>query len=175
MTCPGCGCVFCPDMVPESDGNPRVYCTASCQSAAKVRRYKASRRARKRAQRAGVLLTDKHFCAACGKVFHKRQGGLKRWCSKTCERFVQSHSGLAPRELAAEWARATAPEVPDEPRACPSGKIRHEDEADAQASLKMVVRQRYAGYQDWLRVYRCEQCDGWHLTSKPRRRSKVSR
>lgn len=55
---------------------------------------------------------------------------------------------------------------------CPSGKKEHQKKKEALKSARKVNRVRYAG-MNWCRVYLCDLCHHWHLTSKPLRK-KVS-
>jgi hypothetical protein len=174
MICLGCGCVFCPDTPAEDDIVARVYCSAECKDRTRNRRHGKARKARHREAGlrtfAGQQPAEKFFCSVCGKVASRRPGSLRHWCSKSCETFFYNHPRLTPPELAAEWARISAAGKPGPGAVCPSGKIRHQDRADALASAKRVARLRFSGYRGWLSVYQCVHCGGWHMTSKPQRR-----
>lgn len=49
---------------------------------------------------------------------------------------------------------------------CPSSKRRYRDEIAAKLALAELDRKDKAGHTE-RRAYRCPQCGGWHLTSKP--------
>ncbi|HEY4225971.1 MAG TPA: hypothetical protein VGM70_09170 [Pseudolysinimonas sp.] len=62
-----------------------------------------------------------------------------------------------------------------------SNKRRYRDGKDARLALREAARLRsvaaIAGLQcGWVvtRAYRCEDCQGWHLTSSPARRLQVA-
>jgi epoxyqueuosine reductase QueG len=54
---------------------------------------------------------------------------------------------------------------------CPSGKTRYRDAIAAKLALASTAR-RDGSRRSKLesRVYRCDQCKGWHLTSKGKRK-----
>ena len=56
------------------------------------------------------------------------------------------------------------------PRGCPTQKVRYKAESEALVAL-IRVRDHRAEISDPAapenRVYRCDACDGWHLSSKP--------
>lgn len=54
--------------------------------------------------------------------------------------------------------------LPDGSVAC--AKHRYRDEVAAQMELARIRRDAVRGYVP-VRAYRCEWCDGWHLTSRP--------
>ncbi|ROQ69199.1 hypothetical protein EDD93_3696 [Streptomyces sp. 840.1] len=49
---------------------------------------------------------------------------------------------------------------------CPTGKIRYRDRLAAAIALASTSRST-ASRREEARTYRCRQCRGWHLTSKP--------
>jgi hypothetical protein len=51
---------------------------------------------------------------------------------------------------------------------CITGKYWYGSELEAKASSHFITRSQV---DRWLRVYRCDKCNGWHLTSKPLRDS----
>lgn len=48
-----------------------------------------------------------------------------------------------------------------------TGKTRYKDEAAATAALHAIAPWGEADSGAVLRVYRCDFCDRWHLTSRP--------
>jgi hypothetical protein len=53
-----------------------------------------------------------------------------------------------------------------EPRRCPSGKLRYPSEALALEGLSTVRERRHgADRPPECRIYFCDRCEGWHLTS----------
>lgn len=49
---------------------------------------------------------------------------------------------------------------------CPSGKVRYTDHKEAVAHLRWINNVSTADKTP-CRVYECEYCNGWHLTSTP--------
>jgi hypothetical protein len=53
---------------------------------------------------------------------------------------------------------------------CPTRKIRYLDESAAKVALVSAraanVLRRYGRAKTEQRVYQCDRCDGWHLTSQ---------
>lgn len=116
-----------------------------------------------------VMLRD---CDVCGGEFTTADGGRFR-CSDACREFARAHKHASSAQLRQLWKLEREQEraVP-----CPSGKVRHQKKAAAEASARTAERQRYRGVRQWLRVYECGLCHGWHLTSKPGgRRAPASR
>lgn len=64
----------------------------------------------------------------------------------------------------AESVRGSARAGALQKKACTS-KVRYDTREDAEEAARTS---RFAGGKT-LRVYRCDYCDGWHLTSKPER------
>ncbi|MEU1919324.1 hypothetical protein ABZ742_04025 [Streptomyces albogriseolus] len=54
---------------------------------------------------------------------------------------------------------------------CPTGKFRYRDRIAAQLALAGIDNVNPKRREK--RAYRCPQCRGWHLTSKPRRTSRT--
>jgi hypothetical protein len=52
-------------------------------------------------------------------------------------------------------------------RRCPTGKTRFRDHESATTALQ--ITQRSSRTRKPTRAYRCDLCDGWHLTSKGQR------
>ncbi|GAB3601106.1 hypothetical protein GCM10027586_03820 [Kineococcus gypseus] len=48
---------------------------------------------------------------------------------------------------------------------CPSGKVRYRDRIAAELALLNAHRSS-AARRNEVRVYQCEKCRGWHLTSR---------
>jgi len=102
-------------------------------------------------------------CDVCGGEFTPADEDQRR-CSDECLEFVRAHKHARRKTLANLWklhVRYTRP--------CPSGKVRHQKKRDAEQAARVAVRLRYDPVPDWLRIYECPACHGWHLTSKPGR------
>lgn len=50
-------------------------------------------------------------------------------------------------------------------RECSTGKVRYRDKLGARIALART----WGRARDESRIYRCEFCHGWHLTSQPKR------
>lgn len=101
-------------------------------------------------------------CDVCGTGFTPASDDQRR-CSEACRDFAQQHKHARSKALPALWRRSQESTQP-----CPSGKVRHQRKAGAEKSARQIGRQRFGGKPDWLRVYECDLCHGWHLTSKAR-------
>jgi hypothetical protein len=51
-------------------------------------------------------------------------------------------------------------------RDCPTGKVRYSSEASSSRALRTIQRRSQEAVVP-VRVYECESCEGWHLTSQP--------
>jgi hypothetical protein len=54
---------------------------------------------------------------------------------------------------------------------CITGKFWYGSEMEAKASGRFI---EHSKVDRWLRAYRCDKCNGWHLTSKPLREPPLS-
>lgn len=54
-------------------------------------------------------------------------------------------------------------------RCTTTGKLRYRREASANRVLGTIWSHAKPGRRLETRAYRCEHCNGWHLTSKPNR------
>lgn len=103
-------------------------------------------------------------CDVCGEDFEPASEDQRR-CSDGCREFARQHRHASAKHLAGLWKQHQCWVEP-----CPSGKVRHQKKRDAVKAARAAARQRYLGMRDWLRVYQCDRCEGWHLTSKPEAR-----
>jgi len=86
-------------------------------------------------------------------------------CSDACREFAREHKLVPAGKLRVLWEQEQR-----RTRPCPSGKVRHQYRGDAVAAARGAEHLRFSGFPRWLRVYECDLCDGWHLTSKPKGR-----
>ena len=79
---------------------------------------------------------------------------------------AQSHSDISRMNdvFARESQRRETGESAAQRKAC-SRKVRYDSREDAEEAARGA---RFAGGKT-LRVYRCDYCDGWHLTHAPER------
>lgn len=110
-------------------------------------------------------------CDVCRTEFQTADDSRFR-CSETCREFARRHKRTHAAQLPILWEQEQRQHEQERRQVapCPSGKVRHQKKAAAEASARAAERQRYRGVRQWLRVYECETCHGWHLTSKPRGR-----
>jgi hypothetical protein len=116
-------------------------------------------------------------CDVCLSEFEPAPG--QRRCSEACREFARSHKRVHAADLPKAWEKAVRAETrareqreaqaAERARPGPSGKVRHHRKRDAVKSARYAVQMRYPDWPDWLRVYQCEKCGSWHLTSKPAR------
>ena len=62
-----------------------------------------------------------------------------------------------------------------ERNACPTGKIEYGTRAEARDAIRKIASRpvgRRGAVRTEVEVYRCQQCDGWHLTSARNDRKK---
>ena len=52
---------------------------------------------------------------------------------------------------------------------CGFGKVRYADRIEALLALADTTREAANDKRTEKRVYRCEECHGWHLTSQPKK------
>jgi hypothetical protein len=108
-----------------------------------------------------VMLRD---CDVCGTEFTTADYRRHR-CSGGCREFACQHKSASSAQLRRLWEQEQ-----QRIRPCPSGKVRHQKKRDAEKSARAATYARYSAVRNWLRVYECDLCRGWHLTSKPRGR-----
>jgi hypothetical protein len=102
------------------------------------------------------------MCDVCRREFTPGPG--ERRCSDECRAIARRYRDRPAGELYGYWCRAQLGGT------CPvSGKDRHRTKADAMRVARLVGRRLYSGTRSWLRAYRCDDCQSWHVTSKPAR------
>ena len=116
-------------------------------------------------------------CDVCLGEFEPVTPGQRR-CSEPCREFVRQHKRAHSSALPGMWeaaqnreqrARVTREALERQrARPCPGGKVRHHSKRDARKALRRASRW-YRAVPGWLRIYRCPDCDSWHLTSRPAR------
>lgn len=80
------------------------------------------------------------------------------------KRLAQFRAGLGGMDdVFATEARRDADAFSEKQRRACSAKHRYESREDAEEAARTCI----TNGRRTLRVYRCDYCDGWHLTSKP--------
>jgi hypothetical protein len=107
-------------------------------------------------------------CDVCRTEFQTADDSRFR-CSETCREFARRHKRTHAAQLPILWEQEQRQHKQERQQAapCPSGKVRHQKKRDAEKSARAAVYARYSAVRNWLRVYECDLCRGWHLTSKP--------
>lgn len=108
---------------------------------------------------------DRMTCDVCRREFTPESDEQRR-CSDLCREIARSFRHRPTTELYGYWKQRTELFV----EYCPvTGKRRYRTKKEAKRSERIATVRRYSGTNNWLRVYYCDDCYSWHLTSKPLR------